>query len=252
MLPSTPSPYLPAPAAFEPLPASKHMARDVARALRDGIVTMRIPPGTMLSEQDVGRRLGVSRQPVREAFIKLAEMRLLKVRPQRGTQVVRISRATFSNALFVREALECAVAQEATYRLDDAAIALIADNLKQQRHAAEATAFQHLFELDEEFHRLLAGIAGRPAAWTMVETVKPHLDRVRWLSMDLLQPLTRLVDQHEAVFEALQAGDPDEAAAQMRAHLGGLTRILGPNAVRHPDLFEEDADGAEGDCRPLL
>jgi hypothetical protein len=34
--------------------------------------------------------------------------------------------------------------------------------------------------------------------------------------------------------------------------LGGLTRILGPNAVRHPDLFEEDADGAEGDCRPLL
>ncbi len=64
----------------------------------------------MLSEQDIATRLGVSRQPVREAFIKLGEAGLIRVLPQRGTLVVKISRAAVEDARFIREAVECAVA----------------------------------------------------------------------------------------------------------------------------------------------
>lgn len=231
--------FSPTPLDFRPLPASKHMARDVARALRDGIVTMRIPPGTMLSEQDVGRRLGVSRQPVREAFIKLAEARLLKVRPQRGTQVVRISRAAVENALFIREAVECAVAREAALKLDSASIALIGDNIGRQRRAVATASGKGLFALDEEFHRLLAETAGRPAAWAIVDNVKPHLDRVRCLGMDLLRPKRQIVEQHEAIFDALQARDPTRAAALMCNHVADFMHCMDPIAVRHPDLFDE-------------
>jgi DNA-binding GntR family transcriptional regulator len=231
--------YAPGPIEFKPLAASKHIARDVAQALRHGIVTMGIPPGTMLSEQDVGRQLGVSRQPVREAFIKLSEARLLVVRPQRGTQVVRISRIAVDEALFIRAAVECALARAAAQQIDAHAIARLAANLERQRCAAASLSFDGLFALDEEFHRMLALAAGRPAAWMVIDSVKPHLDRVRWLSMDLLRPLDRVVDQHEAIFEALQARDGAQAARLMQVHVGDFTHCLTPIAARHPDLFDE-------------
>ena len=63
------------------------MARQVTRALRQAIVSMKIPPGEMLSEQDLAQRFGVSRSSVREAFIKFSEESLVGVVPQLCTQV---------------------------------------------------------------------------------------------------------------------------------------------------------------------
>ena len=89
------------------------MAQRIVSRLRHAIVTMRIKPGEKLSEQEIADRFGVSRQPVREAFIKLAEAGLVRVLPQRGTLVVKISVAAVEDARFVREAIECAVTREA-------------------------------------------------------------------------------------------------------------------------------------------
>src|SRR5689334_21712933 len=82
-------------------------------AIRQAIVQLQLRPGNLLSEAEVARQLGVSRQPVREAFIKLAEVGLVEVRPQRGTFVVLISKREVQNARFIREAVEVAVARKA-------------------------------------------------------------------------------------------------------------------------------------------
>ena len=62
----------------------------IIQALRQSIVEMHLKPGEALSEKEVAARYGVSRQPVREAFIKLAEAGLLQVLPSRGTFIVKI------------------------------------------------------------------------------------------------------------------------------------------------------------------
>src|SRR3546814_13928000 len=74
---------------------------------------MRIKPGEMLSEQEIADRLKVSRSPVREAFIKLGEAGLVRILPQRGTLVVKISQRSVEDARFIRGAVDCAVAREA-------------------------------------------------------------------------------------------------------------------------------------------
>ena len=89
-------------------PGRTTIARRIAEQLRDAIVTMRLKPGDTISESEIASRFGVSRQPVREAFIQLAEQELLRIRPQRPTEVVRISIRGVLNARFVREALEVA------------------------------------------------------------------------------------------------------------------------------------------------
>ena len=66
-------------------------ADSVFERLHSDIVSLRLAPGTKLSEIEVAKRSDVSRQPVREAFIRLSDMNLLKIRPQKATVVRKIS-----------------------------------------------------------------------------------------------------------------------------------------------------------------
>src|ERR1700754_3352348 len=124
---------------------SSSMAEQVFRTLRSVIVTMRLQPGEALSEQDIAGRLNVSRQPVREAFIKLSEDGLVRVLPQRGTFVMKISAGAVTNARFVREAVESAIAREAAVRVTSADIKAMTALIADQRRAANADDPERFF-----------------------------------------------------------------------------------------------------------
>ena len=220
--------------------SAEPIAQKVMLTLRRAIVTMRIRPGEMLSEQDIAGKLGVSRQPVREAFIKLGEAGLLRVLPQRGTLVVKISRAAVEDARFIREALECAVAREAARLMTPAQGVALSNNLARQRKTIRAQDAEAFFALDEEFHRLLAEAAQRPSTWDVVEDVKPQMDRVRFLSLPDATPLSVLVNQHAAILAAVKAGSGPRAVTAMRAHLHEILRSLPQLAKQHPELFEDE------------
>ncbi len=81
-------------------------------ALYESIIQGRLRPGQGLSEAQLAQHLSISRQLVREAFIKLAERRLLAILPQRGTFVVRVSPARVLEAQWVREAIETRIVGE--------------------------------------------------------------------------------------------------------------------------------------------
>jgi DNA-binding GntR family transcriptional regulator len=214
------------------------MARQLTRALRQAIVTMQLSPGEMLSEQDLARRFGVSRSPVREALIKLSEAGLVRVLPQRGTQVVKISRTGVEDARFIREAVETAVVREAALKASSSVIAELNSSLARQRRAQRSRTTEEFLALDEEFHRLLAEAAGRPAAWQMIEDVKPPMDRVRFLDMSQATPRHMVVAQHEVIVDAIKARDPVAAEKAMRQHLSEILRTLPELAAQYPDLFE--------------
>src|SRR6185312_14139134 len=126
------------PLRIDPGGRGNSIAEQVFRTLRASIVTMRLTPATALSEHDIADRLKVSRQPVREAFIKLSEIGLVRVMPQRGTFVVKISAKAVTDARFVREAVECAIARRAAEGIGKAAVANLTAIIKEQRAAAKA------------------------------------------------------------------------------------------------------------------
>ncbi len=224
------------------------IARRITKALRRAIVTMRVMPGEMLSEQEIAQHFGVSRQPVREAFIKLGEAGLLRVLPQRGTLVVKISVSAVEDSRFVREAIECAVTRRAAAAIeaDRAGLEALEALLAAQEQAASRRDAEAFFLLDEDFHRLLAAIAGRPSAWRIVEDVKAQMDRVRFLDMSEAQPMAVVIRQHRKVLDALGEADADAAESAMRVHLSQIEKTLPVLARRYPDLFEPQARVAEG------
>lgn len=207
------------------------------RHLRGAIIRGELRPGQALSESEIAKQYATSRQPVREAFIKLAEERLVVIQPQRGTYVVKISVADVLDARFVREAIEVAVAEEAAKSAPPSAINNLRDLIEQQKAVLQGHNDSFL-TLDEEFHRTLALSVGRAHAWRVVESIKAQMDRIRYLSLDDATPLQLIIDQHSRIVDGIEARDPAAAAAATRNHLREIIVSLPDIAKQFPDLFE--------------
>jgi DNA-binding GntR family transcriptional regulator len=226
------------------LRSSEAITPQIFRALRASIVMLRLPPGQALSETEIAKQFGVSRQPVREAFIKLAEAGLVEIRPQRGTYVVPITRRDVMNARFIREAVEVAVVGELAERIQPAVLKELRALIAAQRRAAAENDWPTFLALDETFHRTLAESAGHAHAWRMLESIKAQMDRVRYLSFSGASPLPHLIRQHAAIVEALSRRKRSAAEAAMRHHLREILTTLPAIAEQNPELFEPEREEA--------
>lgn len=206
--------------------------------LRHAIVTLKLRPGQSFSEQEVAQQLGISRTPVREALVKLAEAGLVEVRPQRRTFVRKISVKAVTDARFVREALELAVLRQAVGRLDPGFFVAARELIAAQRAAAASQDVERFLVLDDAFHRSFADEVDLLHAWAVIEAEKAQMDRVRFLSLPEASPVGRLIDQHEAILKAVECADIAAGEAAMRIHLSEVLAALEPLRQRHPDLFE--------------
>ena len=215
------------------------MGTRVFEALRQAIVQLQLRPGNPLSEADIGRQLGVSRQPVREAFIKLAEAGLVEIRPQRGTFVRLISAREVRNARFLREAIEVAVVRKAASEATPEDVRSLRRIVEDQRAVARDGDNVGFLRLDEAFHQAIASAADCEEAWRVVEGLKAQLDRVRYLSLPDATPLETIIAQHEEIVEAVERGSPDAAEAAMRQHLSEILISLPKLSVERSEFFAE-------------
>jgi len=221
-------------ATTEPIDASAAIAPQVCRLLRERIVRAELLPGALISETEIARSYNVSRQPVREAFIKLAEAGLVQIRPQRGTMVTPISVASVKDARFVREAIEADVVKLVAERSDVAIRRELLAQIAWQKRAADDHA--SFVKLDEFFHHTLAEMAGKAHAWRVVEALKAQMDRVRYLSIEKLH-VRLLIAQHELIVAAIVRNDAVAAEAAMRTHLREILQSLPTLVQVRPELF---------------
>lgn len=213
-------------------------ASQVERDLREAIIRLDLKPGTRLSEQEIADRLGVSRQPVREALIALGKSKLVEVRPRRGTVVVKISAREMMEARFVREAIETAVVRRACETFDPWIRASVTGILARQKAAMEAQDYNRFRREDEQFHMAIATGAGCGLAWNMIADIKAHIDRVCNLQLRKLESVAGLIAEHEAIVAAIDARDADRAVEAMRHHLNGILSDLPGIEAENLELFE--------------
>ena len=199
--------------------------QQIYKVLRACIVECTIQPGTLLSEKEISSQFNVSRQPVREAFIKLAENGLVRILPQRGTFVCKISEKRVADGRFIREAIESSIIRKAAEQVTDKQLLMLEHNLKRQALAAENNQSAEFLMLDDEFHHQLTVIAGCELAWETIENIKAEKDRVRY--------------QHYRILEALQQRDPDAAEKAIQQHLEEMIYSVKPITESHQEWFED-------------
>lgn len=197
-----------------------------------------LPPGMRISETEVAAAIGISRQPVREAFIRLASDGLAEVRPQRGTFISKISVAAVLSARFVREAVEADLARSVAELHPADMLDRMADEIARQHRADGAGNVNDFIESDDCFHKLLALAAGQEAVWADLERLKAQMNRLRHLSMRAFDR-SFTIGQHQRILDALRQGDPDAAETAMRTHLRQMLTEVPQMAAAQPDYFTD-------------
>ena len=210
---------------------------DVFEHLRALIIRGELLPGRRLSENEIARSLGMSRTPVREAFIRLRQEGLIQVYPQSGTVVSPISLGEVEDCQFLRETLECrtvALAAERCSAQDAAALRRLIDQQLECRTPGREAEF---VAADDEMHRKLVEISGRNAVWRVVRDAKAQLDRVRHLSLHNPAWIERNVNEHRKIITRVVDRDPDGAEAAMRKHLRNVFQSIERISKENQEFF---------------
>lgn len=214
------------------------VADQVFNTLQERILSLELPPDAKLSEVEVSVQLGVSRQPVRDAFYRLSKLGFLVIRPQRSTTVSLISEDAVMQARFVRTALEIETLRSATEALNSEDFEALEVILAAQKvaHLAKDPVLFH--KLDDQFHREICIRAGVGFTWDLIQDSKAHMDRVRMLSLSFASLVA--YEDHVAIFEAMKARDADAAAAAMRLHLGRIRQQIDRIREENHEWFESN------------
>lgn len=218
---------------------TKVASNRIFEILRHDIIQLKLLPGTILSEWEIARQFEISRQPVREAFIKLGEVGLVEIRPRRGTFVRLISMREVDNTRFLRETIEIALVRLATEMAEQKDIKTLNDVLAKHRAFLSQKDHIGLLMHDETFHRAIARIAQREDAWSIINGLKAQVDRVRFLTLPDIESIRVIIEQHEKVVQAIELRNPDAAEAAMRAHLHEIQNFLPMLQAQYPDLFTD-------------
>jgi DNA-binding GntR family transcriptional regulator len=213
--------------------------RDIYLKLRQMVLTLELAPGAALSENELAASLGVSRTPVRESLILLAQEGLVQVFPKIGSFVSRVDPAQVADAQFLREAVELTSLDDLPDALDPALVEELRDNLKRQRRAD--LDLEEFFALDEAFHHGLMRLSGHGNVWNTVAAAKGHLDRARRLGLHENVSPAVFAAQHHEVLDAVAGGDIPLARTAMRTHLRAVFNDIERIRAHSPELFAADA-----------
>ncbi|MGW0572328.1 GntR family transcriptional regulator [Streptomyces tauricus] len=213
--------------------------RDIYLKLRQLVLTLELAPGAALSENELAASLGVSRTPVRESLILLAQEGLVQVFPKIGSFVSRVDPAQVADAQFLREAVELASLDDLPAALDPAVIGELRANLDRQRRSD--LGLEEFFDLDEAFHQGLMRLSGHGNVWTTVAAAKGHLDRARRLGLHENESPAVFVAQHREIFDAITGGNVPLARTAMRTHLRAVFDDIERIRAHSPELFATDA-----------
>lgn len=207
-------------------------------ALREAIITVRLKPGELIGESDVARHLTMSRTPVRAATLRLAAEGLIDVRPQIGTFVARLRITEIVEALFLRQALECAAVGSVAETIGEVPLDHLRRLLERQQEASRRSAFEDLYALDEAFHEAIVKQSPTPGIWRIVRQARGHLRRVRSLTVPERRTDEAAIRMHVEIVDGLAARDPRRARRAMAEHLDSNRLHALDLAHSRPEFFE--------------
>lgn len=196
------------------------------RRLRDGITNGQFHPNERLVEASIATQLGVGRTAVRAALVRLDQEGLVTLEPNRGARVRLISDREALEIEEVRATLEVMLTRRAATRATPADLRDLRQAVVEMRQRVEAKDAIGYSGLNARFHQRIWAAADHPTASRLVGSLKSQSIRLQYQT--ILRPgrTERSLREHEAIFSALKAHDPDAAEAAMLAHLAEVQVTL--------------------------
>lgn len=197
----------------------RRLALDVHARLRDMILSGALPPGSVLLQAEMARKLGVSRTPMREAFRLLQEEGLIDARPDQRARVRAVDPEDLDGVCGARIMLETLAVSVTAKSLAAGDVARMGEALKRMQELAGQDQPDEWHAAHREFHGI-ATQAVAPHLRRMLASLGEHSERyIRLAQLGMPSSWARAHTDHEALLEALRLSDPDEAARVIARHL---------------------------------
>ena len=207
------------PSLVLPSPARGSLADAVAVAVRDGIAAGELAEGTTYSVYQLAEILDVSRSPVREALLRLAEAGLVEIARNRGFRVLLPSAHDVEEIFEIRLALEPPAVRRAATRADQDQRDLVAAHLATMRAAAERDDPAAFWPADRGLHDALLRASGNARAASIVDDLRATTALLGPPTTATGRTLREIHDEHAPIVDAVVAGDAAAAETAMRRHL---------------------------------
>jgi DNA-binding GntR family transcriptional regulator len=215
----------------------KESAREYAlRQIRENIISLKLKPGSSVSENELAKELGVSRTPVREALQELQKIDLIEVYPQRGSIISHIDFDVVEEMVFLRKVLEKAVVEELCDSIAEENLLELEKNIKLQEFYLDNLSPQKMIELDNDFHRALFVMCNKERIYNLMNGMLGHFDRIRTLSLYSVKDI-KIVADHKAIINAIRAGDKEMAAELIVKHLSRYKLDQNEIMEKYPEYF---------------
>lgn len=205
----------------------------VADEIRAAILAGDLAPGTRLKQEQLAADMGVSRIPVREALRVLEAEGLVETRPGRGSTVVELTKNEAADVLIVRATLEGLAARLAAQRVTADVITHLREAVEEGKRASESGDHATGSAAHTKFHLDVARAGGNRQLLAELEFFPA---KTEWIVSGLLQSRSEYSwQEHEAILDAVAAGDADLAER--------LTRLHSERVIE--SLSDGEEDGAE-------
>jgi DNA-binding GntR family transcriptional regulator len=204
--------------ARKPLPAAGNLRQQAHAAIRQGILDLRYPPGSLLSENQLAEELRISRTPIREALRELAGSGLVRILPQRGIAVSEPSVQDIVEVYQLREQLECFATRLAAERLSAAAAAAFEADHAEAMAAMRAGRMRQAYDASVRLHGLIVELARNSRLTQFMNQLGDQVHRFGLLTLRHGR-VEQALAEHGEIIAALLRRDADGAETLMRAHL---------------------------------
>ena len=207
------------------------------RVLKENIINLGLAPGSQISESELSSEMGLSRTPVREALIELSKVKIVEIYPQKKSTVSLIDYDLVEESRFMRNLLECAVAELDCEMATPADVDRLQENIRLQNFYLDNLSTEKLQGLDDQFHRTLFDIARKPQVYALMQNISIHFDRVRRMSLESVKDL-RIVQDHENITMAIARRDAAKARELMEMHLSRYKTDAAAIREKYPQYFK--------------
>nr|WP_249529587.1 GntR family transcriptional regulator [Paenibacillus brevis] len=190
------------------------------KLLKTDILSLKLKPGTILSETTLADQFQLSRTPLRDVLKQLSLESYIDVYPKKGNFVSHIDLDSVEQMIYLRSALEKEILKDLTSKLSLNDTRELKEILDKQRLLIEDEEATDLFlALDDQFHRTLFKVAGREFLWNLIQQSNVHYVRYRKLHMLERGKLLQIWGEHQSMLEYIANKNTEEIDALVRHHL---------------------------------
>lgn len=187
--------------------------------LKNEIIDLTFRPGERLREARLSEQLGISKTPIREAFVRLQREGLVEIRPYRGAVVTGYDRGDLRELYELREIVEVACARAASERMDSEALARLREVQRASARALAEGEVDSVALLFDEFDELIFAEMPNRRIRAIIDDLRSHLVRIGRMSVFIPGRLQTSVSEHATILDAIETRDVEGTEASMRHHI---------------------------------